>query len=345
MRLSWQGWHVALYRSNVRRQHKALAEGHYCNQLQRRSLPLLVAGCRERHALSFALNVHTRARAHTHTHVCHRYEHRRTDSALLWGTPSVNPSSFRPVFLLLPPSLISLPPPVSPIALCWYISVRQRWEKSERLKAAMEPLHVAVRRRLLLAWQDVHAALVMQKLTKAMADGCCFSCVYPRVFVCVCESEGRGSRFMRACMLAGHRASAVAALRWDPCLNACLHAHTHTRTHARVHTPHTLIATHSRTRYMRGLCSHKYRHQALRNSRLESDTGTDDMARGASPRQSVRRACVPCKYNVKSDYARDRRKERKMRRNLCGIYEGASRILTKWGQAVEEEMHRGVAMR
>jgi hypothetical protein len=39
--------------------------------------------------------------------------------------------------------------------------------------AASLPLLYALKRRLLLAWQDVHAALVLRKLAKALADGHC----------------------------------------------------------------------------------------------------------------------------------------------------------------------------
>ena len=60
--------------------------------------------------------------------------------------------------------------------LWWYLegcaeSARRRTEKQRRLAAVMEPLHVAVKRRLVQAWQDVHARLVLNKLAMARAAG------------------------------------------------------------------------------------------------------------------------------------------------------------------------------
>ncbi len=50
-------------------------------------------------------------------------------------------------------------------------SARRILEKNQRLAAVIGPLHLAVKRRLVLAWQDVHAKDVLLKLATARAAG------------------------------------------------------------------------------------------------------------------------------------------------------------------------------
>jgi len=50
-------------------------------------------------------------------------------------------------------------------------SARRILEKNQRLAAVTGPLHLAVKRRLVLAWQDVHAKDVLLKLAIARAAG------------------------------------------------------------------------------------------------------------------------------------------------------------------------------
>jgi len=50
-------------------------------------------------------------------------------------------------------------------------SARRQVRKNQRLATVMEPLNLAVKRRLVLAWQDVHVGMVMGKLAMARAAG------------------------------------------------------------------------------------------------------------------------------------------------------------------------------
>ena len=50
-------------------------------------------------------------------------------------------------------------------------SARRILEKNQRLAAVTGPLHLAIKRRLVLAWQDVHAKDVLLKLAIARAAG------------------------------------------------------------------------------------------------------------------------------------------------------------------------------